>query len=327
MPRGSKIAPAMARQWLEEYDSGATQDRLASKHHRTKRTVAINIERARQQLAFERALQERLSDALGAHQQDLLELVQTLKDTVHVPDLELWPGRIDFGLEDLLSESEWLTEDRVSLKDLPWDQAPDERSLLLVSRDKTGPQEIGLLLEESKLWVDLRQHLGGRDPIWRDLSSWKDALLSELRARAAFCRAIVASAEREFNAAVKVASPPGEKHLSNGFPHLVRAAATRMAISSPSPAIVDRLGWSGNELVDDRKGRRLGWLEGDQEEIKRQVAAFVGRMALLGQARHAARTHMELTTLTAKVRGILEDYQLLHYIRGRCTVCKKLGGI
>ncbi|MCH7705799.1 MAG: hypothetical protein IIB33_01980 [Chloroflexi bacterium] len=325
MPRGPKVASAMAREWLEKHAAGTTLDQLASKYRRTKRTISTNIERARQEQTFELARQEHLKEAVRSHQEDMLDLIQRLKDTVYVPDLELWPGRMDFGLEGLLSDAEWATESEVILRETARGSATHRDAAILVTRDKNGPQEVKLTDEDSRLWDILMQHLGRRDLLWRGLNDWKEALLSELKGRAALNRIIVREAQAVFGLSIRMSGKRQEPHLTRGFPYFVRAVVTGRALEQPMPEIGDRLEWIGDELKDSVNSRTLGVHMEEGEKSIERVAVMVEKLASQPQAIEAARAHTELVSRTGKVQDILEDYRLLHYIRGVCSMCKKLG--
>ena len=64
---------------------------------------------------------------------------------------------------------------------------------------------------------------------------------------------------------------------------------------------------------------------GEGEKTIERVGMMGGKLDSQPQAIEAARAHTELVSRTGKVQGILEDYRLLHYIRGVCSMCKKLG--
>ena len=90
--KGPKISVTERRTWLESYENGARIDTLAKDVGRAERTVKDHIDKARRERVVDRAEREQLKEALGAHQQDLLGLVQRLRDTVYTPPLQLASG-------------------------------------------------------------------------------------------------------------------------------------------------------------------------------------------------------------------------------------------
>lgn len=333
MPRWPSVPPAMAKHWLEEFESGTSRDDLKAKYRRDFRTIDHHLGKARQQRAFELAQKEHLVNALDKHQEDLLGLIERLAVNLSVPDLELWPGRVDFGLEAVVLETEHRLEREVGLGETGWDSMPGEGGAVVVVRDRNGPQEIRITEEGSRAWDRLKQHLGGRDPLWREIRRWKETLLSELVARADLNRTIVHEVKTVFKAPVQMAFTTQESHLNHVFPPLVRAAAVRQLLGDRSDDFVRRFSWSGDELMDHQTNRALGRLPGDREKVLEGIAALVEQLATKPRSASSApasalkEAHRELVAQTEKVRDVLDDYRSLHYVAGLCSACKKLAGL
>ncbi len=49
MPRGTRIAPAERRGWLEQYERGSRIDKIAHEAGRTQRTINEHLARARRE--------------------------------------------------------------------------------------------------------------------------------------------------------------------------------------------------------------------------------------------------------------------------------------
>jgi len=184
MPKKPKISPAKRREWLERHERGERQDEIAGKDKVNPRTVRDQIERARLERAFEAAQRDQLGEALRSHQQDMLKLLEQTKNALEMPRLEFesTPFSPPLGLEDLVAAPEFAKMEGVNL---------NAQGLKLI-RHRDGPLEIRLPEEDSQLWRALKEHLGNKDPVWRNIANWRRALLEELQAQAALNRAIKA---------------------------------------------------------------------------------------------------------------------------------------
>ena len=78
MPRGSRIAPAQRRSWLEAYEWGDRIDKIAREAGRTERTVQTHIARARQEKQQQEVTSGLLREAYQRHFSQLLDLVKQL---------------------------------------------------------------------------------------------------------------------------------------------------------------------------------------------------------------------------------------------------------
>jgi len=279
--------------------------------------VTAQIERACQERAFDVAQQERLREALWRHQEDMLGLVGRLREAVHVPDLGSWSDYVDFGLEPLLEQEQLIRVSEVSLN-----------ALVVVVRDEGGPRAVKLTEEDTRLWNALRQHLGNKDPLWRDVAGWRQALLEEIKARARLNQATGEKAKQVFRHPVLLDSVEQEPRLTQALPPFVRAEVTGHHLGQPLVNLQDRLRVQHCRLEDPQSGRYLAE-HLHPEAAEKAIENLRGLMELMvntDEVRQAAGTYRELESRTTKVRTALEEYQLLHYIRGTCSLCKKLGG-
>ena len=338
MPRKSNIPPAQRREWLERWERGERKDDIAKKDRRNPRTVADHIERARLERDLEQARQEQLRDALQAHQQDMLGLIAHLIAAIQVPALEFWPGRADFGLESLLEPSEWMQERQIGMGPsvqprglegrYPILQALGEHgeaSSVTVIRDEGGPQSVKLTVEDSLLWSALRQHLGNKDSLWRDLGDWRQALLAELQARAALNRTILGKIDKDFTVGVLLRAAPQEPHLTQAAPYFIRIELTRRALGKPTSDVAKRVWFEYGGLRDSEGIHDI--LAGNvTEATKEQLLILIDALTSSDEARQAAQAHRNLEVRAKKARTVLDEYRLLHHIRGWCSLCKKLGG-
>ena len=155
MPRISKIASGERRNWLERSEQGVPVDTLAKESGRYVRTVRDHIDKARLERNFELAQRDQLRDALHGHQQDMLGLLQNLKGSINVPELDHFePVGLDYGLEDLWSPSDLARnrETPPSHRPIAIDGHDDSQATptYMVTRDINGPQEVQLIPEVSR---------------------------------------------------------------------------------------------------------------------------------------------------------------------------------
>ena len=246
---------------------------------------------------------------------------------VKVPDLELRPDRVDFGLEYLLADDQL----RVLGTELLGATSPllssgNERGVI-VRRDESGPIEVSNTEKDSRVWKSLIQHLSKRDGLWRGLKDWEDALVVELKARAKLNQKIVEILQGKFKLQVLFADSKAEPHFTHEMPQFVRVIATMRALGWSTNEIERRLVHADKELRDQYTSRTLASNIDNGEELRQEVLSLVGSKSTTDEGAGAAVYNSVLRAKTAKVQDVLEEYELLHYVRGTCSMCKKLGGL
>lgn len=85
MPKKAKIAPAVRREWLVDYERGKRIDAIAREAGRTERTVKDQVERARQELERQQVRAGLLRDAYQKHFEDLMGLAEQLRQAAETP--------------------------------------------------------------------------------------------------------------------------------------------------------------------------------------------------------------------------------------------------
>ena len=78
MPRGTRIAPAERRGWLEQYEHGTRIDKIAHEAGRTQRTINEHLAQARRERQQQEVTAGLLTQAYQRHFAQLLELAETL---------------------------------------------------------------------------------------------------------------------------------------------------------------------------------------------------------------------------------------------------------
>ena len=189
--------------------------------------------------------------------------------------------------------------------------------------DNDSLREARLADEDTRLWRALKEHLG-KDRLWRDIADWRRSFLDEGEARADLSRAIAGKAESTFGLPVKGMS--GEPRLTPALVRSTRVEVTKRMLGEPASDLASRLRVDGRRLNDPTTTADLAEQVEEPDRIKDRLPKMIDEMLLSPEAEHAARTHRDLQDRSRRVREAAEEYVLLHHIRGRCSLCRKLGG-
>ncbi len=312
MPRKPKVSPAQRRDWLDRHERGERQDAIAKADKVNPRTVGEHIERARLERSFEAAQQEQLGEALRRHQEDMLDLLTRTKAGIDVPPLSN-----TFGFERPSASPE--REVRI-----PFESGEGQVVTVIIRHGL--PTEVRLIEEDSRLWHALKEHLGNKNPLWRDITVWQRALLKELQANAALSQAVKKMVEARFRLPVLVQAAEQQPHLTPPIVRLTQIEVASRSQGEPPSDFPSRLEVRGGTLNDGRTSTYLTERVAEPEKIKEALTEVIQDLVDSAEARSLAEVHRDLADCTRKTRGQLEDYLLLHHIPGRCRLCKKLGG-
>lgn len=337
MPRISKIAPGQRRGWLERFEQGDSIDKIARDASRDVRTVREHVEKARLERDFESAQRDQLREALRAHQQDMLALLVHLRQAVRTPELTFMEETyLDYGLEDLWEPLDLAQHRQVGFGPAfstpggaqgnePPRYGPGTESApaIQVVRDASGPQEVLLAAEDSRLWRGLREHLG-KDSLWRRVSDWKKALLEELKGRAQLNRAVRAKAEEVFGLPVNRGTVDQTTYLPTHLVWWVRARLTNLALGNPVGELERATRTTQGGGLETLEGRCLTVGHGDAAKPIQQIRDVMA--ALTGSAQVQAANYRDLQDQTRRIHDCLDELLLVHHIRGRCSICNKLSG-
>ncbi len=311
MPKKPKISPNQRRDWLARYENGEMQNSIAKSDKVHPRTVREGIEKARTERAYESAQNQQLSKALDLHQQDLLNLFETLKSVVHTPGLT----GSSYGMEHniVLNKTHPIyLNDSVHL-----------------NIDDNGPFKVVLNEENSLLYRCLKEHLS-KAPVLRYLTEWQRLLLKEQQARYALIKEIILKGETIFKRKVGLGSSKENDIFTSSLVGFVRVEKTRDALGETSQDSSSLL----SVTADPKRGHNIaasginGWLilnSDDPETDKNQIKWLIEH-AVKEEAQSAARAYINLQNFTQKTQDELEGFLLMHHVPGQCRLCRKLGG-
>ncbi len=312
MPKKLNISSSQRKDWLDRHERGEAQDAIATAEKVNPRTVRGQIERARIERAFEAAQQQQLGEALRKHQDDMLDLLKHTQMRIEVPALD-----VDFGFgEPVDSPDREVT--------LPLETSEGHAVTMIIH----GGQPVGIRQaeEESRSWRALKQHLGNKNPLWRDIAAWQRALLKEIQARAALNNVIKKKVEVKCGLPVLVQSKEQQPHLTSAIIRLTQAEVANRSLGEPPSDFPARLEVSGGSLNDNRTAHYLTERVAEPQKVKDGLTDVIGYLVDSDEAKGVAQAYRELIECTRRTRDQLEDYLLLHHIPGRCSLCKKLGG-
>ena len=338
MPRISKIAPGQRRDWLLRYEQGESIEKIAEGANRDIRTVREHIDKARLERDFEGAQRDQLREALKSHQLDMLFLLESLRQAIQTPSLTPMDEvtGLDFGLEDLWEPSDLdrnlelalgplLSVVRHGLDARPNAFGQQLAATIKVIRGAGGPTEIQITAEGSRLWRALKEHIT-KDPLWRHIAAWRNALLEELQARAGVNRAIRKKVEEVFGHRVGLRPAPQQPWLAPRLAWWLRARLTNVALGNHIRDVEEELRKTSTGGLETASGQPLADALGDTGNAIQQLRDTIAAMAGCDEVATAAQTHRDLHDKTERVHDALDEYLLIHHILGRCGLCKKLGG-
>lgn len=326
MPRKSKVSPEQRKKWLKQHSEGVPQDEIAAADRVVRRTVREGIERARVEADFEVAQREQLREALRGHQQDLLRQIGRIQDvtTVPAPDYRVY-GKPEKWLED--SDQEGAVSGSTALNEpMPASLRPGEGAPQVnVIQNADGPQTVSLSDEGSALWTALKAHTGAKDPLWKAIGNWTRVRLRQEKSRWELTMAIKNLAKEEIHLPVLGASSD-QPRITPQLIALARQTVMQDAFGQPYIDPSGELEWQGSNLVHTRHGVTLVVRSMADDVTIGQVKVVMRAATDLTEPRAEAEEYRALESATDKVHGECEQYRLMHFVAGRCSICKRLGG-
>jgi len=335
--KAKKISPAERRGWLESYENGGRVDDIARRAGRGTRSVKDHIETAQAERDLMVVRQSQLREALVAHQRDLIDLLSRIRQAVEVPQLE-YPRFLvgfgpDFGLERLLEAPGFAPFRHIGLGSalgpsvIPpvLDDGQTAGRSVYVLRDQGGPREVHLTEENTRLWRASREHLR-RSSLWKDLDQWKQGLLEMLQARAELNRMIQRSIEDIFRLRITWVERPNEPNLRPALVSWLGWIVTKTAGGAPVPDPARQVNEEGPGRIVGPAGAPFAKFVEDPDPKLEMLWNTIPRLVSSSEAQVASRTESEILLRTTTVRETLEELMLIHFVPGKCSICRKLGG-
>ena len=335
LPKSANISPQERRNWLERYEDGERIDEIAKQAHRDTRTATTNIDRAHQERDFAAAQRDQLREALQSHQRDMLGLLERIGQSVGVLALDYPTYGPDFGLEDLLEPNDLARHSQVGLPKFQFSptyahepvvsRANLDPPYVTIIRDSSGPKDVYLALENSRLWRMLKEHIGARDVLWKLIANWQKALLEECQARAELNRVIRTRAREATGLNVLLLPQSQQPHLTCAFSWIARSHVTMRALDEPLVSLKGGICACEGGILRVGSFTIAEWLS-DTGMVKQQLEGVTAAMVEASETKRAVQTYQKLQAKVMEVRDSLEEYLLLRHLAGRCKICKKLAG-
>jgi hypothetical protein len=307
MPRKA-ITVIEKRKWLEQYEAGKTEAAIANDTKHDIRTVKKAIEETRRERVATLAKTELLKEALHAHNETLLGMIQKIIPAIVLPPLEqIIP----------LETSPWLVS--IPIKD---GKAEYE------SEPMIKVVQITLDAENQPEWELLAEHLK-RDILWRALGQWKERLATQLEARILMKRRLAKLLEEKTG--YKLADEPLEGH----FIYSSYLGPVFEVVISQLLGLIDESEVDGSIIADCDRGevrckRRsdqpvLAEVPGAEKEFRLKIMAALGELQKSTEAKSFISSYRATEEATAKARQVAEDIRMLRLVPGTCRLCRRLG--
>jgi hypothetical protein len=296
-------------EWLQAYKAGHTEKQIASKYKCDARTVRKGIAEAQRNREVLEARTYLLRDALSKHQQDLLNTLNEIYQSLTVPE---------FGLP--------LPDEYNSIPfPLPLDKARWED--ITDASTKLNEYRVHLLAEDTLLWKLLYQHLK-RDQLWVNLNHFKSSLNDQLKARIGFKQRLFEQIKSKTGC--EIISTPENSKVKYFVSYPVVMAIYYLVGLRRLCGKDDKTNPEENLTFADGVIRHnmtpVVWV--NPQKTKDPISALTNafKAALVSEeAELVSRTHEELVSTIDKTKAITEVLKLMNLLPGHCVVCKRIG--
>lgn len=291
------------REWLEKFESGASEASLASRSRCDIRTVKRGLEEARHEREARVARTELLKNALIDHQERLTGTLRKISASIEVP------------AKDWAVLSWYQGEESIFEKNLQVDSAVGSSD-----KGQSGTDTREIIEQEM-----LREHLM-RDRLWRVLAFREKVYNSHRTDRIMFQRKIITILEEATGYKLVEQNATPEPFLySYTAGDLFFKMSLRWAFGDKN---TDWL----NEIIADNKTGNVSYhhstlanSRGREEECRNKLLAAFKQMQSLSESIVIVGAYTELEEATLKSRRVIEEILALGIIPGQCKVCRRLG--
>lgn len=293
------------RKWLEQYEKGKSEAKIAKDAKRDAKTVKRGIERARRERDAATARAELLKEALQKHQNQLLGVVDNVLSALVVPSPDLSLNRQrDGSLSPIKLSGATISYDR-------------EKGLVLELRDENTTQ-----------WKLLKEHLK-RDRLWGMVDRWKEAMIAHIHARGEL-KLKVEQLLESITGYKLVDTPTTPPFLySNYTVDLLYGTVINRALQAVD---VDDVNLEKDIIADTSTGEvryrnslTLAKAPGEEKHCRKNIISTFIKVQKSGKIDKVANTYNGLNEATVKARRAVEEISLLGFVPGYCRVCRRLG--
>lgn len=303
MPK--KISIIRKREWLQHYEEGQPEAAIARDAHCDTRTVKAGIEEARRERVASLARGDLVKEALRGHHGSLLGVIEEVLSALRLP-----PSTQQIPWKGIFSPASMRIEGGTAQYD-----------------NLVGPRVTGISLdvEDKTEWGLLQEHLK-KDPFWKALGRWKEAMASHLEARI-IMKLKLAGLLREKTGCEFVEEPASGPSLYSSavdvlFQQIIQQSLKLVATSK----------FEDNIIIDPDRGEIrysrasiLAHAPGTEEECKECILDAVSTVRASEEAENVISTYRMVEELTAKARQAADEIRMMGLIPGQCHICRRLG--
>lgn len=311
MPK--KFSDAEKKKWLEAYENGKPDAKIAEDEGVNVRTVRSGIQEARLASQAQVVRQELLRKAIGDHQYALLTLVKKILPALDMPSPML-DVRCEAGSRMTVIQPN---------KGVTAEVRNDDATTVKVT--------LNVEIESGSEWELLQEHLK-RDPMWNALNQWRRSLGAMIEARIALEKQAVASLEKRTGyPMMKVCSHQPGLCYEPLVPLVLQAILNPIfdidLPDSAKPEATFTVDIDSGAVTHGNKGSPLARVS-DHKALRQCKANMLNALEELQaspEAKRVAETHWALKDLIPRVKRSVEEVRLLNMIPGQCRICRRLG--
>ncbi len=299
-----KISMVTKREWLKSYEKGITQEAISKKNKRDVRTIKKAIEDARRERDSHQVYAEMLKEALHGHQQDLMILLEQLKEFL---------------------------KPFLSFKEIPYKFSEFEYFNIHGGkvRYETLPQmkvlDIKLDIEEQPLWPLLKEHFK-QDPFKKSFDNWERILESLLDELMNLKQKMVKLLKDETDYKVKDTNTKGSFILDSGVDHLFDYYCTHALSLIGLREMLDNIHVEPKTgQVKYGEGTTLALCQGEEEKCKNSIITALEKLLVTEETKAYFITRQRHKESIEKVKRDVDEIIMARLVPGQCRVCRRLG--
>ena|GEM_PF-1459211 len=294
--------------WLDDYENGMSEAKIAKKYEKHLRTIRGGIEEARRVRDVRIANVEILKDALKGHQNDLIQELEGIRQKIEMPRYDYHPLNWH---ECIQSESP------LNLVD----------TLIVEKKYASRIQKRG---RKSYVTIDLlQQHLHyDETKLFQKLAQWETKYQDYIRYRADLQVKIIAVLRENIGYPVNSerddTDPPFVYGHTSGNVLYSEAISSKLD-GSETTLVVDDIIADPTRGEVNYRGLILASVPGDEDAVKKNLIKSINEIKSLEELRRVIDSTNKLADTVRIVRSKIDTILLAKYIPGRCDACRRLG--
>lgn len=297
--------PHQKQRWLQLYESGRSDKRIASDAKVDYRTVKKGIEEARQERNAMSAQIELVKEALSDHKDQLLLKVDEMAATVVMP-----PDTLEIR------------------KDNNGSTAPIPLTRATVRVNESGILVIDVHAEGKVAWELFQEHLK-RDKVWKSYKEWKEAVLTHIKARIDLKSAAAGLIKDKTGLEIgdKTTDKGETSHVYSTTVQTFYEVALRRALKRIDGTNLEgRMVASPDGYVRNGPvGTELAYSPQEVGKCREGLLSALESLYESSEFERVTTSFDRLQEVTDRTRRIIDEISLLGMLPGSCRVCRRLG--